>query len=360
VRFGGSSNFGQTVESSTVVLDDLDWRYATSSNASPGPRSRPIFKRDPDRDTIWLYGGLSEFSFNSASSFYYGDFWKYSDGHWNRADAATTISPGGCNSPVAAYDTDRQLMVVVCDGNDVFEWNGIEWKTSTVTKHPDARRFFGAVYDPNIRKTLIFGGYDSLGNYRNDTWAWDGTAWTELKPKDKPENRGQMSMWYDPLAKKTIVFSGVGRPNIDQHVTRFEDMWAFDGTNWAKVTMSGPTPGIRFGAQVALDPRDNKVLLFGGLRAIVDPENSLHVDQFYDNDLWQWDGAASKWTEISTENRPYRRQNGAFEFDSASGKFVLFGGFAGNFYFSDTWLFDGQNWTAVQASPVARRRASRK
>jgi hypothetical protein len=84
------------------------------------------------------------------------------------------------------------------------------------------------------------------------------------------------------------------------------------------------------------------------------------VTQFYDDDMWVWDGSASSWTQIQTPNAPSPRQNAGFDYDAASGKFVLFGGFAGNFYYSDLWLWDGQTWTAVPDSAASyRRRGSR-
>ena len=59
------------------------------------------------------------------------------------------------------------------------------------------------------------------------------------------------------------------------------------------------------------DPRDGKVLLFGGIRATIDDDDN--IDQFYTNDTWLWDGSAGTWTQIQTANAPRPRQNGAFE-----------------------------------------------
>ena len=353
VRYGGTTNFGTLVDSSTYTLRDLTWRFMPSPTR-PSPRSLTIFRRDPARGGILLFGGLNEFSHDTTIG-YNSDFWRYSgDQGWSRLD--DFAEPGECNTPAAAFDTDRQVLVVVCGGQDVWEWNGESWKALSPKPVPDFRRFAGVVYDQNIKKTVMFGGYDNL-NYRDETWTWDGTVWTRLKPNKKPGNRAQMSMWYDTLAKKTILYSGVGRPNIDERVTRFADMWSFDGTNWTEMTKTA-APGIRFGAQVTTDPRNGKVLLFGGLRAFVDEDDN--IDQFYGNDMWLWDGAAGSWTQIQTASAPLPRQNGAFEFDETTGKFVLYGGFAGQFYLSDTWLFDGTAWTPVLEKLYDfRRRAAR-
>jgi hypothetical protein len=340
IRFGGVSNFGTLNESTTYLLRDVFWR-STSSVSRPNPRSLATFRRDPARGTIWLFGGLNEYSQGSTIS-YNADLWRYVSGQgWLRD--SRFASPGECPTPAAAFDTDRQVLVVVCGGQAVWEWNGAEWKEFSPKPVPDFRRFAAIVYDQNIKKTVMFGGYDNI-NYRDETWTWDGTTWTKLKPSKKPGNRAQMSMWYDTRAKKTILYSGAGRPNIDEHVTRYEDMWSFDGTTWTELTKTA-APGIRFGAQVAVDPRDGKVLLFGGLRATVDEDDN--VDQFYGDDTWQWDGTAGNWTRLTPARSPRARQNGALEFDEAAGRFVLHGGFAGQFYLSDTWVFDGTSWTPV-------------
>ncbi|HEV7238799.1 MAG TPA: kelch repeat-containing protein [Thermoanaerobaculia bacterium] len=353
IRYGGNPAFQTTPESVTTLYKNLEWRGVTRSGA-PGPRSMPLFRRDPERDTVWMFGGLSEYSFGATID-YLSDLWGYRDGQW-RLLAQDASTPLGCVTPIGALDTTRDKLVVVCSGSTVYEWDGEAWKTFTnLSTSPPDRRFASFAYDETLKKFVLFGGYDSVGNYRQDTWTWDGAAWTEVKPKTKPEHRAQGVMWYDPLAKKTILYSGAGRRSIEDHATRFSDMWSFNGTEWTKLSVT-VTPGIRFAPQVAIDPSSGKLLLFGGLRATIDEDD--RVTQFYDNDMWVWDGSTSAWTEIQLGNAPSPRQNGAFDYDVASGKFVLFGGFAGNFYFSDRWLWDGQNWTAVPDAPVSYRRRS--
>lgn len=353
VRYGGASSFGSLQESYTYVLRDLEWQLSRITSV-PDPRSMPVFRRDPARNTIWVMGGLSEYSYNNNVG-YLSDLWRYTGGTWYKINAKGT--PAGCVTPLSAFDTDRNVLVVVCNGTEVNEFDGESWKSVSSEKAPDRRRFSGLVYDANLKKIILFGGYDNTLNFRDDTWSWDGKAWSEIKAKTRPPHRAQTVMWYDPLAKKTIVYSGVGRPNIEQRVTRYADMWSFDGTNWTAMNIS-QTPGIRFGAQSAIDPRTGKLLLFGGLHATVDEKGG--VNQFYDNDTWLWDGSANSWTKLSPANAPPPRQNAGLDFDEASGKFILFGGFGGYLYLSDTWTWDGQNWTPVTNSVVTpRRRGSR-
>ena len=351
VRYGGLTTFGTLTESATYALVPPRWISLTSPSR-PSPRSLSTMRRDPVRNVLWLMGGLSEFSIGSSVTFHQ-DFWRYSgDQGWVRID--NRAEPGQCLSPTSAFDTERQVFVLVCSGQNVWEWDGTAWKTFSPKPVPDSRRFAQIVYDQNIKKIVMFGGYDNV-NYRNETWTWDGTAWTRLKPSKSPGHRAQMSMWYDPLAKKTILYSGVGRPNIEERVTRYADMWSFDGTNWTEMTKTA-APGIRFGAQTVVDPRNGKLLLFGGLRATLDEKKN--VSQFYSNDLWQWDGSSGNWTELHPATAPPPRQNGVLEYDPVSGKFILYGGFGNQIYLSDTWLYDDTTWTPVEDRAVDYRRRS--
>jgi hypothetical protein len=362
VRFSGNDLFATNPQTDVALYHSQSknigedkkifgrWRYSQTS-ATPSPRSLLVLRRDPSRDVMWLFGGLHELSTPSAI-FYNDDLWRFRNGQWNRISA--TGAPVQCITPLAAFDTDREKLVVVCSGSAVFEWDGVEWKAfADVEPLPGDRRFAGFVYDQNIKKCVLFGGYDGR-DYKNETWTWDGTKWTKVDANKKPPNRAQMAMWYDPLAHKTILYSGVGRPNINERSTRFEDMWSFDGSTWTEMTVT-PTPGIRFGSQVAVNPNDGTVVLFGGLRSTSNDERTLI--QYYGNDTWVWDGAANRWTEMHPAASPTPRQNFGFDFDPVSGKFMLYGGFAGNFYFSDVWLWDGGDWTPQPetGSPTRRR-----
>lgn len=345
IIFGGTSLGASAPRAVTLLFELGTWRFSAVVQ-QPAPRSLGAFRTDTDSKSVYLLGGLS-----SDSSFFISDFWRYSNGQWN--PLAVTGMPSACETPLSAWDSTRKVLVVVCEGIDVFEFSGTAWKSVDPTKSPLARNFAGLVYDENLKKTVMFGGYDTVtGNFRNDTWTWDGTAWTEVK-ESRPTHRGLMAMWYDPLMKKTVIYGGLGRPDIDSKVTRYEDMWAFSGTGWTKLNVS-TTPGLRFGAATAIDPRSGKLLLFGGLRAEEAGKDSFR--QFYANDLWQWDGAASTWTALApAATLPSARENAMLAWDPIAENFVLFGGYTGGLYYSDVWIWDGQNWTPRGSTPGRRR-----
>jgi len=87
---------------------------------------------------------------------------------------------------------------------------------------------------------------------------------------------------------------------------------------------------------MAYDAARRVTVLFGGW------------DGSYPTDTWTWDG--TNWTRMSPSASPPGRQNGAMAYDAVRHVVVLFGGWTCCVYggdFSDTWEWDGLNWTQV-------------
>jgi hypothetical protein len=65
------------------------------------------------------------------------------------------------------------------------------------------------------------------------------------------------------------------------------------------------------------------------------------------SDTWIWDG--TDWTEETPATSPSARGDCAMKYDAARGQVVLFGGDGTTGALNDTWLWNGKNWT--QAEP---------
>jgi hypothetical protein len=234
-----------------------------------------------------------------------------------------------------------------------FDLTDFTWKKMDVKTTPPSRRFAHMEYDPVQKRTVLVGGSDGF-NYLNDTWLWDGTQWSEIK-KNRLDARALAMMWFDPTAKKMTIYGGIGRPNAEDATRRYLDQWQFDGANgWTKMKTLTTFPGERYGAKVLVDPRNNEVRMFGGLR--VDPVGTSGRVQVFANDVWGWNGTA--WSKVETTRVPTARENFMLAYDHTAGKLVMFGGYAG-FYYSDLWTAsEWTNWQP-QMAPSARRRATR-
>lgn len=339
VLFGGAPATGVLLAGTYTYANKM-WS-AIGDLAYPVPRSLFTFVTDPVRNVIYLYGGV-----NDSTTFF--DFWIYQNGQFRpRFD---TSQPLDCTLPISAFDTDRQKLVTFCSGSATWEFDGKTWTQFDATKTaPPPHRWSSLAYDQTLKKIVFFGGYDS--NYLDQTWTFDGTAWTQVK-KNPPPPRSHTAMWYDPILKKTVIYGGIGRLNAQDKLTRFSDMWSFDGTGWTEIKPT-ITPGMRYGAQVAVDPKTNHAIVFGGIRLDI-AANNIQV-QVYANDTWDWDG--TNWTKVNSPVNPPPHENGGMAVDPLRNEIVMFGGYSG-FYLSDLWSFTNGKWSQI-TEVVTRRRATR-
>lgn len=86
---------------------------------------------------------------------------------------------------------------------------------------------------------------------------------------------------------------------------------------------------------MAYDAASHQVVLFGG----VDATNTYH------SDTWTWNG--SDWTKQVVTTSPPPRAYAAMAYDASVKKVILFGG---NGAWNDTWAWGGHGWTQIQAS----------
>ncbi|MFZ2493070.1 MAG: hypothetical protein WA208_16425 [Thermoanaerobaculia bacterium] len=344
----GAATLGDPPTGATYVLAGGDWTFP-SDITRPRPRSLAAFVSDPVTKSIWMYGGLEQ-----HGTGYLDDFWQYRNGQWYKL--AADPAPTNCGMPLAVFDSDRNKVVLNCAGDSMWEFdvNASTWASFTnLSEKPGSRRFAHMAYDPQLKKTVFFGGLETY-EYKNDTWLWDGTKWSQIK-KDKADARGLGMMWYDASLKKVVLYGGLGRPRPEDTVRRYGDMWSFDTTKgWTKITVA-TTPGERYGALTTIDPRTGRTILFGGIR--VDQIDETIRRQVYGDDMWEWNGTA--WTRLSPSNVPPARENGMFAYDPSSNNFVIFGGYAG-YYRSDIWTSpDLMVWKPITDS-VERRRVVRR
>ncbi|MGB7266476.1 MAG: kelch repeat-containing protein, partial [Terracidiphilus sp.] len=104
------------------------------------------------------------------------------------------------------------------------------------------------------------------------------------------------------------------------------------------------SPPARLGASMAYDAATGQVVLFSGWGT----GGSTLL-----SDTWVWNGI--NWTEESPATSPAARGYASMVYDAALGQVVLFGGVGNtapgsNGFFNDTWVWNGTNWT--QESPA--------
>jgi len=125
---------------------------------------------------------------------------------------------------------------------------------------------------------------------------------------------------WDPVRARIVLFD-IG-----------QSTWEWEGTGWVErdTGPSAPPPLT----ELAWDPVNLGVLAFGG---------------YPSNETWLYDGLS--WRQLSPANSPPRRFEHAMATDDGRGRVVVYGGadLVGGIGFSDTWEWDGSNWTRVAA-----------
>lgn len=331
VLYGGASTFESDF---TFRLSGNRW-VVISNLHEPGPRTQFVLQPRLDGEGLLLFGGQSAVDF-------FRDLWTLEKFEWRQIEG-TEASQSSCTSPVSAIDPQREVLVILCGDSSTLEFDGQEWKRVT-TPGPMARRFSMMAWDPISRRVIMYGGIDDFGSYVADTWTWNGTEWKklDLKKENRPRARMLATMFTDPVTNQIILAGGIGRPGFDSPFERYEDQWRFDGSKWVEMNPTQKLPQ-RYGAQVAVDPVGNRVLVFGGKSS----------QEEYLNDLWSWDG--TRWSEVSDLNPPAPRMNGRMAWDPSTQTMVLYGGYAG-IYYSELWSFDGTSWRRIETEYQAPRR----
>jgi galactose oxidase-like protein len=207
-------------------------------------------------------------------------------------------------------------------------------------------------------QAVLYGGFDGA-KYLNDTWTFDGENWQKLNPTQPcPDTCGSVTdpgprAWASAtvFGGKVLLFGGEAGG-----LGGYDDFWSWDGTYWEWVgnmpgitNFAGELPGER--SRSAATAMSGYVLLFSGLGYSSDGTNATL------SDTWTWDG--SNWTQVFSGSGPSSRASAAG--GGLSGKTLIYGGQHGPNVqpgccnVGDTWSFDGSAWTQVAGNgPPAR------
>jgi hypothetical protein len=310
-----------------------------------GARNAHAMAYDDARDRVILFGGADERSVR-------GDTWGWDGRKWH---LLATEGPPARTFPVMASDA-RHGRVLLFGGNrvlfgaepaastllrDLWAWDGRRWhQLSDGDAGPSARAEACGAYDERRQRFVVFGGYEKTGATRRrlgDTWEWDGTSWARVA-ESGPSPRNGASMTYVPPGGATpagmVLFGGsTGTPPPR------DDTWLWDGQKWSLLPVQAS--GGRFNPVMAYDEDRRETLRFGGW-----------TGEGRADDFWRWRDDA--WLRIG-EQGPSPRNHSAWAYDRARRAIFLYGGHDGDRVFGDTWTWDGRAWNHVtKGAPLAR------
>jgi cysteine-rich repeat protein len=202
---------------------------------------------------------------------------------------------------------------------------GLHWNKLSLAVSPpkhDSDLYAGLVFDPVRKKTVLFGGGRQVnpnpgGNANdpapdsgstNETWEFDGATWSRRVTAHSPPPRQSPNMVYDPVRNKVVMFGGCyinwafndfefrnGRYPWEEDATARNDTWEYDGVDWSQVVTPN-APSQRCAAGITFDTFRNKVILYGGRNS--EPAEGTFTQWF--SDTWEYDGI--NWTQRSLAN----------------------------------------------------------
>jgi hypothetical protein len=144
-------------------------------------------------------------------------------------------------------------------------------------------------------------------------------------------------MAYDPAGGYIVLYGGYNSSGARY----YNDTWTFSNGTWTQL-VSKQAPQSQAGLVLTYDPALKGIVTFGG--------------QYYDNQTWLFRGG--NWTQIITSHVPPARWAYSMAYDSYDHEIVMFGGNAGGSSsqtLSDTWTFNGTDWSMVTGNHPAGR-----
>ena len=399
VLFGGGGVSGSLAD--TWTWDGDAWTQHTPA-ISPPARSMGGMAYDAATQKVILFGGVTDAGAPLA------DTWSWDGTAWLPEPAVLSPTPrfffgladgSATSKPVLFGGRAESFLGQVFQG-DTWTWDGPghTWLLAAATG-PSARADVSMAYDPARGTALLLGGYarptgDPLGQETfGDTWSWGGSAWTRLSPARSPSftTRSRSALAYDAVDQRIRTFGGQSCtpiPGVGCLGGSANDTWGWDGTTWEQEDLTAPQemqnavladePGsgtIMFGGQyeyghysnetwrwdgaewhplspahaplprgmaaMTYVPSTDTTLLFGGN---IDTLGLPGTRQVYEaSDTWSWDG--TDWTELHPATSPPPRYDASIAYDAARDEVVLFGGSRIGFAKNDTWVWDGETWT---------------
>jgi hypothetical protein len=303
-----------------------------------------------------------------------------SNGQFGGALACTnpcTIDNGGCD-PHATCSLVGAMVACACDVGYVGDGQscslptdggvdagvpdaGVDagptlWEDATPPVSPSYRTSSAMAFDSARSVSVLFGGNGTSAD--GDTWEWNGAAWNQVTPPASPPARYSHAMAFDSGRGVIVLFGGCLASGGQGACAFGSDTWEWNGSTWTQRLPSTSPPGV-WGHALSYDSGRGVTTLFGGCLAS-DNGGKCTTSS---SQTWEWDG--QNWSQRSPETSPSARWAHGMVYDSFRGVTVLFGGCVGTGYctvpnnlVNETWEWNGTTWAEQPSSPFVPRRNS--
>jgi MYXO-CTERM domain-containing protein len=321
VLFGGQDPDLQTPYDDLWTWNGTAW-IERIPPGGPQPRRGATLAWDVGRGRLVLFGGVR----GTGSMLYrFSDTWEFDGTTWHER---SSTNPKPDYSSAAVWEPARQKVVLIIDGESVYEWNGSAWTYVSTAAGPTERVGTAYAYDPVRQRIVSFGGRAGpSGAYLDEQWELEGATWTQSTVSPVPPARTGARLAYDASRSRLVLFGG-------SNGSALSDTWEFDGTAWTEVTTTSAPSVLAGGFSIAWEPALERVVLYGTETGATETST------------FSFDGA--EWTKIVPLSSPIRRSEAALTFDPSRGQLVAFGGRDEIGEVHELWAFDPSGTPPVE------------
>ena len=319
-----------------VNLSSIDVEGWTEMDADPHPSARygHDMAYSGEENQILLFGG-----YDGA---YDSETWLYDVRTNTWSQVLPSPAPSGRYFHKMTYDSGNNKVVLFGgyyrrSDTWVYDVDANSWNLRSPDPHPPDLYQHALTYDSINAKVVLFGGRTRVGGWHptNETWLYDVSenTWTKREPATSPPPRRLHDLAYDPVNNKVVLFGGYNESSY------LNDTWVYDvdKNEWTEINTTSDPPLKGYHSMV-WDRDINRVVLYGGYP--------------YDSKVWLFNTFTNTWTSISYGENPPVRYSSAMAHDIVSRKSVVFGGIWN--YMDDTWVYDQYHYsqTGKITSPV--------
>jgi hypothetical protein len=224
---GGLQGRGQVMDE-TWEWDGQSWQVFPATG--PGGREGAGMAYDRTSRQTTLFGGADERGLH-------GDTWAWDGTAWRQlSDRGPTARFAG----FLEYDQGSGRLVLygghAIEGPtalaDTWVFDGETWTQAIAASAPGPRVNPAATFHTGLSRLVLVGGASDDATL-GDMWAWDGTAgtWTNLPDTSLPPRQAS-GLAFDLARGRLVLTGGLDRPGT---ADRYQDVWEFDGTDFARV-----------------------------------------------------------------------------------------------------------------------------
>ena len=190
---------------------------------------------DSESERLILFGG-----YDIPNNGYFNQTWVFDSATATWTQMEPTLAPPGTNFHSMIYDraADRVFLwgSVSDDRMWGYDYNSNTWAEVNDSGTPPLLDYTRMVYVPELQQSILFGGVDVPNEVpQGNTWLYDHTTqqWQQLSLKNAPEARGFYGMIYEPTSQQILLFGG----GTDRN-RAYGDLWRFDPVdqNWTEIT----------------------------------------------------------------------------------------------------------------------------